>query len=67
MAEIIGLNIKINKDRFKKIYLQNSGQKITTKGIKKGWNALKSELDSSFIEDLKKSPYYLKVEDEQNS
>jgi len=30
MAEIIGVDTKIEKDRFKKIYSQNSGQKITT-------------------------------------
>ena len=61
MAEIIGINTKIEKDRFKKIYSQNSGREITTEGIKKDWDALKSELDSSFVEDLKKSPYYLKI------
>ena len=66
MAEIIGIDTKIEKDRFKKIYSQNSGQEITTEGIKNGWNALKSELDSSFIEDLKKSPYYLKADYEQS-
>jgi len=59
MAKVIGIGAKINKDKLKEVYLQNSGQKITTKGIKDGWNALKNELDDSLIESLKKTPYYL--------
>ena len=61
MAKIIGINTKIKKDKLKKIYLQNSGYNITTESIIKGWNALKEELSSDFIEGLKKSPYYISI------
>ena len=62
MAKIIGIDTRIKKDKLKKIYLQNSGYNITTKGIIEGWNALKEELSSdNFIEDLKKSPYYISI------
>ena len=66
MAKIIGIDTRIKKDKLKKIYLQNSGYNITTESIIKGWNTLKEELSSDFIEDLKKSPYYLKGDNEQD-
>jgi len=65
MAKIVGIGVKIEEDRFKYTYLKNSGQEITTDGIKEGWETLKNELNDDFVKDLKQSPYYLRGNNEQ--
>jgi len=60
MAKIVGIDVKLKKEDFNRVFSKNSGQKITTEGITEGWKKLKKELSNDLIDNLKDSPYYIR-------
>ena len=62
MARVVGMkHSDFDVKKLKKTFSKNSGKEITTDDIRNGWAKLKTEIDSSMIDSLRKSPYFLRA------